>query len=381
MQFSPILAAVLIGAYIVVAGQMVLDEVVSLGAFIVTIDMYQRISWSWERIYQTVLTIHSCLPSLELVFWHMNLPTDLESRRRMLITNRSMGVEERSKAREAQKPADVLYAIDMLPIKLRGVSYLYREFKVSSLASEVSNNLKSNKPMFHVRESVGLLNDVADPPGVTEVNLDIEQGTLVALVGRRGQGKTTLLKTLGGVLIPEGDLYMPTHLRVVHVMASPVFFQSTLLDNLRYGISAINVEYGNIERILKICRKMRISEPLIKTIIDEEMHQWSEHLSLTQKASLHLARAIICNPDVLVVHKPMLVFDSTTAKAVMECLAEFVKNRGLFVEGDFRLRRRKTCIITATRLEGIKVCDKCFNVSKFGVKEIHKDDITAEMVS
>ena len=37
------------------------------------------------------------------------------------------------------------------------------------------------------------------------MNLRIEQGSLVVFVGKRGQGKTTLLKVVGGVLIPEGD--------------------------------------------------------------------------------------------------------------------------------------------------------------------------------
>lgn len=378
IQFAPWLASIVIGIYVVVAGQMVLEESLTLGAFIVTVDMYIRIADSWEMIYQIVLEIHSCLPSLELIFWHMNLPIDLQRRHKINVICTKIGAEERIRARSRDKDAGVLYAIDMLPIKCMNVSYIYPEYDTAVLCAEVSQTIKSVKEAFHPPNTPS--DDTDKIAGVKNVSMSIEQGTLVALVGHRGQGKTTLLKILGGVLLPQGDLYVPTHLRVIHVPGQPMFFSTTLLENLRYGVHG-NSDDGRLERVLEICRSVNVSEELIKVIEEETRQNWDSHLSLTQKMSLHLARALIANPDMLILHKPTIAFDSDTASDIMKTLKKFVEHRGLCFDANIGLRRRKTCIITKTRLEGCEMADKIFWVQKTGVKAVGLDELPDRLIS
>jgi ABC-type multidrug transport system fused ATPase/permease subunit len=282
-----------------------------------------------------------------------------------------------------KKEEGVLYAIDMLPIKLNNVGFRYTQQVTAHLWAEVSQceksrKMKKEKPKSPLQAPVTVKPENQEFPGISNVNLDIEQGRLVALISKRGQGKSTLLKVLGGVLLPDGSMYMPTHLRVLHVHQEPMFFDTTLLENLTYGVPSAGL--GNIERVLCICRSLMADDNVVKLIMEKEVHQWNENLSLTQKTSLHLARALIANPDVLMIHKPLLVFDSVTATAVMKCLRRFVDDRGLFMEGDVRCRRRKTCIVSVTRMEGIKVVDKCFSVAKTGVTEVSREAVTNDMM-
>jgi len=277
----------------------------------------------------------------------------------------------------------------MLPIKMRNVGFIYHESMAESLSSEISATVKSKKQTHAPPKAASAPTSGKSPvkadqptddvPGIKNITIDVDQGSLVALIGQRGQGKTTLLKILGGVLIPEGEFYMPTHLRAIHVLQEPMFFETTLLENLRYGVRP-GCDDGNIERVLCTCRSLMVSEAVIKLIIEDEVHPWNEHLSLTQKTSLHLARALIANPDVLMIHKPLLTFDSGTSKAVMETLRMYVTERGLFLDGDVKLRRRKTCIITATRVEGCSMADRVILVSKTGATSVEAHHVTVDML-
>lgn len=383
-QFAPCLAYALTATYVVLGGHLVLNGALSLGTFLVTIDMYQRIAALWGNIYKVILLIHSVLPSLEIIFWHMNLATDLFERRDLNQVCCSIGVEERKKAREKRKEDGVLFAIDMLPIRLGNVSFNYKPETVADLNHQITSSVKSIREAREKKNDVKAIpadpNDkAADIAGIQNINVDLQQGKLIAFVGRRGQGKTTLLKIIGGVLLPKGDYYMPTHLKVIHVMQQPVFFEATLMDNLCYGVRAGSPD-ANMDRVLAICRCLMVSEQMIQTIIAGEVHQWDEHLSLTQKVALHIARALIANPEVLVIHKPLITFDTGTARAVMETLQHFVQERGLFATGDPRLRRRRTCILSLTRVEVTQLADVIIEVSKTGVKEVKAEEVTNEMM-
>merc|ERR1719401_234736 len=98
----------------------------------------------------------------------------------------------------------------------------------------------------------------------------VKQGTLVALVGPKGQGKSTLLRLIGSVILPEcGDgFFTPSHLRVLHVSDEPVFFLGTLYDNLTFGVSHGDTD-RSMERVLKICDRLKISQELLDTIRNE----------------------------------------------------------------------------------------------------------------
>jgi ABC-type lipoprotein export system ATPase subunit len=216
---------------------------------------------------------------------------------------------------------------------------------------------------------------------ITNCNMEINQGHLVVLVGHRGQGKSTILRLLGGVLLPDsGDLFIPSHLRVIHVMAEPIFFTMTLLENLRYGVDvhkgkSIDEGEGSFDRIMRICNRLNMPETVIDLIKQDEVMHWDEILSMTQKALLHLARALIANPNVLVVHKPTMVFNEVAAGVIMSALRSFVEDRGLEVQGESMNRRMRTCILTSKDKHACTMADRILCVSRTGISSVNLHDI------
>merc|ERR1719456_593310 len=207
------------------------------------------------------------------------------------------------------------------------------------------------------------------------------QGTLITLVGLPGKGKSTLMKLLGAQIIPDsGDLLIPPHLRALHVSPQPIFFNDTLFNNLTYGVGSANDEDGRIERVVGICRLLRVSESIIAYLDRDDKGKfavkvdWGDVLNNTQRILLNLARAFVANPEVLVVHKPTSVFDDATAENTYKCLRQFVIQKGLCMDPKMiSFRRPRACVVTTTRLRGVFAADRVFKVMQAGVEEHTKD--------
>eukprot|EP00747_Dinoflagellata_sp_TGD_P034381 gnl/TRDRNA2_/TRDRNA2_137222_c1_seq1.p1 gnl/TRDRNA2_/TRDRNA2_137222_c1~~gnl/TRDRNA2_/TRDRNA2_137222_c1_seq1.p1 ORF type:complete len:240 (+),score=26.85 gnl/TRDRNA2_/TRDRNA2_137222_c1_seq1:80-799(+) len=214
---------------------------------------------------------------------------------------------------------------------------------------------------------------------------DIPQGIFVALVGPRGEGKSTFLRLLGGAILPKIDettmFFLPSHLRCLHVSGDPLFFIGTLLENLSFGANAGDKDI-RLERVLRICDRLKMGKAVVDIVASEEIHVWSRLLSHTQSHLLSLARALITNPECLFIHKPTQAFDDLTANIVVEMLQEYVKQKG--VEQDaatYNLRRPRTCISTSAKTLGAEVADKLYYVSVGeGVCEISKSQLTSDML-
>lgn len=192
--------------------------------------------------------------------------------------------------------------------------------------------------------------------------LQLEQGQLVSLVGPRGGGKSTLLKVLGGAMLPEFDgstsFFIPSHLRVLHIGAEPTFFRGTLLENLTFGLLAGD-PLACCERVVAVCRRLGLPDSLLKLVCTDQELAWDQVMSLSQRHLLCIARGLLANPDILVVHKPTLALDEHTSAAVTALLKEFVVERGIEVEDvlpkshSWHLRRPRTCVITSSRRIGV----------------------------
>merc|ERR1712159_122520 len=152
------------------------------------------------------------------------------------------------------------------------------------------------------------------------------------------------------------------------------------MENLTFGTSneAITAEEGasdgnpdtHPDRIVAICNKLGVRQEVIQYIMDGVVRNWREVLSLTESVLLHLARALVANPEGLVIHKPTLVFDDAAAETVFRALRAFVDERGLEQDPSQRLHRRpRTCFCTVSRPTGVQIADQVLQCSKMGTYE------------
>ncbi|CAK9011532.1 ATP-binding cassette sub-family B member 7, partial [Durusdinium trenchii] len=165
------------------------------------------------------------------------------------------------------------------------------------------------------------------------------------------------------VIFPQdGSIFIPSHLRVLHVTQEAFILNTSPWQNLIFGADASQVEPSRVRQILE-----RMQMRVTLNLIEEELHEaargtldrkdwrkqedgaslWLESLTYTEKVKLHLARALLMNPEVMVLHRPLHHYDADTAKMVLGLLKAHVTDRGLAMNEEGRQHRRpRTCFFT-----------------------------------
>lgn len=205
---------------------------------------------------------------------------------------------------------------------------------------------------------------------LVDVNVKIRQGEKVAFVGESGSGKTTLSKLLlhmytpekGEILIGDNnieDIKIETlRDKIAYISQETFLFSGTILENLIFGI-----DYIDMNEVIKAC-KMAQAHQFINELplrYETRLEENGANLSGGQRQRLAIARAMLKNPDILILDEATSNLDSITERALDKTINEYAKN--------------KTTIFIAHRLSTIKNCDKIFVMDKGHVIEsgTHKE--------
>ncbi len=207
-----------------------------------------------------------------------------------------------------------------------------------------------------------------------DINMSIPQGKKIALVGESGSGKTTLAKLLmhfhnlesgdikfGNYSINDIDLHSLRD-KISYVSQEVFLFNGSIIENLTLGDNSIP-----FEKVIDICKLTKADEFIEKlplrynTIIDEN----GSNLSGGQKQRIAIARALLKNPDILILDEATSNLDSITEKAISKTIDEVSNNI--------------TTIIIAHRLSTIKNCDTIYVLEDGKIIEngTHKDLINS----
>ncbi|MGK0389750.1 MAG: ABC-type multidrug transport system fused ATPase/permease subunit [Maribacter sp.] len=177
-------------------------------------------------------------------------------------------------------------------------------------------------------------------PVLKNINLDIPEGKIVALVGPSGGGKTTLTDLLprfydineGKILIDHQNIqsYDIASLRGLFGIVSqqPILFHDSIYNNIVFGRKGITKE--QVETAARIANA---HEFILETEYgyDSIIGDGGDKLSGGQKQRLTIARAILDNPPVLILDEATSSLDSASEKAVQEALKQVMKNRTVIV--------------------------------------------------
>lgn len=141
--------------------------------------------------------------------------------------------------------------------------------------------------------------------------LTIEKGEILALIGPSGAGKSTLLRLLNFLEHPRsGSIYFDDQLvtptlpieqrrRVTTVFQNPLLLKRSVLKNLQYGLSLRGIKFSEVQ----------LQEQLAQVGLAELAHQSAQKLSAGEAQRAALARALIIQPDVLLLDEPTANLD------------------------------------------------------------------------
>ncbi|MDO4814478.1 MAG: ABC transporter transmembrane domain-containing protein [Gemella sp.] len=255
--------------------------------------------------------------------------------------------------------------LDMLIWPLLAMGYLFNVIQRGNASygrieqlleeeSDVDSNEDSNLEIFNGKLSYDIDNFAYEGDNTTlhDVHFSIEKGQTLGIVGPTGSGKTSLLKLLlrerdvnqGYIKLNNNNIedYKLSDLRnlIGYVPQDQVLFSTSIKDNIRFanaGISEEEVyEAAKLSGVYKDILDMPES---FETVVGER----GVSLSGGQKQRIAISRALVMNPEILILDDSLSAVDAKTEDLILNNLRD--------------LRAGKTTIITAHRLSAVVHAD------------------------
>lgn len=196
---------------------------------------------------------------------------------------------------------------------------------------------------------------------LSNINLNIHQGEKIAIVGRSGCGKTTVLKLICGLLNPtEGAVFFGnTNIskigmtdrfeKIGYVMQENTLFHTTIRENLQYAKMD-----ATEEEMIAALKKAEIYDYIagLPEGLDTEITEKGGSLSGGQRQKIVLARLYLRNVDVYIFDEATSAVDGISENLINEAILEIPKD--------------KIVIIVSHKPGLINLCDRVINLSEEG---------------
>lgn len=213
------------------------------------------------------------------------------------------------------------------------------------------------------------------------LHLTLHKGDFVTIVGESGSGKSTLVNLLARVLNPiEGAIFCNKtniselsknewHCKVVMVAHDFPIWYGTIEDHLRLGKSDATLEEMNdILKRIGLCEELHSST----TTHDDPLRENAMVLSAGQQQRLHIAKALLQRPDVLILDEATCHLDQDLEKHILHFIAEKMED--------------KIVLMITHRIENVERSTKAFEMKNGILTEVkrragEKDDKVAYLFS
>nr|WP_072537781.1 ABC transporter ATP-binding protein [Anaerococcus mediterraneensis] len=198
------------------------------------------------------------------------------------------------------------------------------------------------------------------------IDLDIEEGKIICILGPSGSGKSTLLNIIGGIeSIDNGEVYIGEE-----NLAS---MNKKDLETYRRNKLGFVFQFYNLISDLNILENIEVGKYLAKNPLDinklvedlgikDQLYKYPNEVSGGQAQRTSIARALIKRPEILICDEPTGALDYESAKDVLDLLEKMNKDY------------KATILIASHNIQISKMCDYILNVHDGKVKSYVKND-------
>jgi len=201
-----------------------------------------------------------------------------------------------------------------------------------------------------------------DFTAVHKMSLDIAEGSFVTLLGPSGCGKTTTLRMIAGLLDPsDGEIAIkgkrvndvPIHKRNLGLVFQnyALFPHKTVADNVAFGLKYRNVSKEETRR--------KVADALDLVQLPDLGARYPKELSGGQQQRIALARAIVIEPDVLLLDEPLSALDANLREDMRVELKRIQQRIGV-----------TTVFVTHDQTEALAMSDQIIVMSKGRVEQV-----------
>ena len=191
-----------------------------------------------------------------------------------------------------------------------------------------------------------------------DINLKVNENEKVAIIGRTGAGKTTLVNLLcrfydlkDGEILINGENYEKYDIKslreqIGYVLQEVVIFDVNVYENINYANKKVKKE-----EIEEICKKLNLHRKIVswEKGYETNLNDNKDLLSQGEKQMINFARILLENPS-------MIILDEVTSSLSYE-------NEELIKNAINQIMKGRICFVIAHRLSTIKNCDKIVSIS------------------
>lgn len=180
----------------------------------------------------------------------------------------------------------------------------------------------------------GLVKNFGDLEVLKGIDLDVEQGEVVCLIGPSGSGKSTFLRCINaletptdGTIIVDGMEVTAKHsdINKIREDIGMVFQQFNLFNNMNV-LKNITVAPVSSKRLTKVQAKEKAMELLNRVGLADKASAYPAQLSGGQQQRVAIARALAMNPDVMLFDEPTSALDPEMVGEVLDVMKDLAKS-------------------------------------------------------
>ena len=248
------------------------------------------------------------------------------------------------------------------------------------------------KPVIAIK-NVTLEYDAMERPALSEINTNIYSGDRVALIGKSGSGKSSMLRTMlrfydpstGAIELDGEDLRSmsraETASHVSLVEQEPHVFPMSLMENVLYGIDKDDIDPETGDAVYNVRWRKRVSDCLLLAglniapgnelglELETRIGEGGRSLSGGQRQRVAIARATIRSPQVLLLDEPTAALDSESEKRVVQSLQTAMQQTKSLVMVTHRLG-----VVRSLDVNRVIVLDKGKIVEEGHPEDLLKDE-------